>query len=224
MNNGIPAADDYDLLTDLTRGEWGFEGMIMTDWGGGQSIPSISMHAGNDLVMPGSSVEDISVRGFGDEEPEFDEDGIYPVITISQEWSGPKKSIAWGEFTPDAQGDTEIIRTVKSAVYNKAVRDDLNEDGEIVSVSVKELLEQLGDAVTVTDNTDGTTTITYKGYYEKNNITLGDLQKSVIHILNIIMQSNQFADMFPDVEAVSYTEIYADKLVPYIMNEKSEIR
>ena len=29
----MPAADDYDLCTDIPRGEWGFNGLIMTDWG-----------------------------------------------------------------------------------------------------------------------------------------------------------------------------------------------
>ena len=55
LNNGWPAADDYDLCTDIPRGEWGFNGLIMTDWGGGQSTPVNSMHAGNDLIMPGGS-------------------------------------------------------------------------------------------------------------------------------------------------------------------------
>ena len=43
LNNSMPAADDYDLCTDIPRGEWGFNGLIMTDWGGGQSTPVNSM-------------------------------------------------------------------------------------------------------------------------------------------------------------------------------------
>ena len=59
--NGIPAGHNYDLCTDIARGEWGFQGLVMTDWGGGQSKADLSMHAGNDLIMPGSSgtVDDI---------------------------------------------------------------------------------------------------------------------------------------------------------------------
>ena len=60
LNNGMPAADDYDLCTDLARGEWGFNGLVMTDWGGGQSTPVNSMHAGNDLIMPGGSSKSIA--------------------------------------------------------------------------------------------------------------------------------------------------------------------
>lgn len=54
-NNSIPSADNYDLCTDIPRGEWGFAGLVMTDWGGGQSTPVNSMHAGNDLIEPGGS-------------------------------------------------------------------------------------------------------------------------------------------------------------------------
>ena len=30
--NGTSAASQYDLLTTITRGEWGFDGIVMTDW------------------------------------------------------------------------------------------------------------------------------------------------------------------------------------------------
>ena len=223
LNNSVPAADDYDLLTDITRGEWGFDGMIMTDWGGGQSTPSISMHAGNDLIMPGSSVEDITIRGFSDEEPTFGEDDIYPEVTVAESWGGLRATTKWGEFVLDAAGDVTIEKTVDTSAYEEAVRDSVNADGEQESVKVSDLISNLGDAVTVTDNGDGTTTIVYTGSYKENNITLGDLQKSTINILNLVMQSNQFADLFDDVESLPYTEAHSDNLVTYVTNEKSDI-
>lgn len=52
--NGTYAAENFDLLTSIPRGEWGFDGMVMTDWGaGGRASVDGMMHAGNDLVMPG---------------------------------------------------------------------------------------------------------------------------------------------------------------------------
>lgn len=66
-NNGIPAADDRDLCTVLPRDEWGFDGIIMTDWGGGSSTPGVNMHAGNDLVMPGRHPERIVKAVLGTE-------------------------------------------------------------------------------------------------------------------------------------------------------------
>ncbi|MCI7812219.1 MAG: glycoside hydrolase family 3 C-terminal domain-containing protein [Lachnospiraceae bacterium] len=222
LNNSVPAADDYDLCTDLARGEWGFDGLIMTDWGGGQSTPSISMHAGNDLIMPGSSVEDITIRGFCDQEPTFGEDDIYPAVTVGQGWFGPQASTAWGEFVLDPAGDTVITKTVKTEDYEAAVRPTIK-DGAEAEVAVSELIAQLGDAVEVVANEDGTTTINYKGSYKDNNICLGDLQKATANILTIVMQSNQFANLFDDVETVSYTDARADQLTIYSAVEKSEI-
>ena len=55
--NGIHAANNYDLCTETARNEWGFKGMIMTDWTttehGDTCTASGCMRAGNDLVMPG---------------------------------------------------------------------------------------------------------------------------------------------------------------------------
>ena len=52
--NGTYACENFDLLTSVPRGEWGFDGMVMTDWGAGNRAGvDTMMHAGNDLVMPG---------------------------------------------------------------------------------------------------------------------------------------------------------------------------
>lgn len=55
--NGVHAANNHDLCTDVARNEWGFEGMIMTDWTTTERDDSCTasgcMRAGNDLVMPG---------------------------------------------------------------------------------------------------------------------------------------------------------------------------
>ena len=62
--NGIHAANNKELLTDVLRSEWGFQGLIMTDWGTtdpavqtfkyGSSDAALCVKAGNDLTMPGS--------------------------------------------------------------------------------------------------------------------------------------------------------------------------
>lgn len=50
--NGTMASERSDLITEILRHEWGFKGMVMTDWFGGQHA-TLQMEAGNDLLMPG---------------------------------------------------------------------------------------------------------------------------------------------------------------------------
>ena len=54
--NGVYAPNSHDLCTKLLRNEWGFDGVVMTDWfstNKGQALNGLCMKAGNDLIMPG---------------------------------------------------------------------------------------------------------------------------------------------------------------------------
>jgi len=70
--NGVHSANNYDLITDILRNEWGFEGMVMTDWltcssrsedfsprdkRYSKSSAARCIAAGNDLIMPGGEQE-----------------------------------------------------------------------------------------------------------------------------------------------------------------------
>ena len=53
--NGRFSQGNYDLLTTVLRNEWGFRGIVMTDWIGKRSdLPTTEeVHAGDNLLMPG---------------------------------------------------------------------------------------------------------------------------------------------------------------------------
>lgn len=51
--NGTKCTENKQLLTDVLRDRWGFEGLVVTDWGACTGKVSDSVAAGNDLFMPG---------------------------------------------------------------------------------------------------------------------------------------------------------------------------
>ena len=48
--NGLHTSESYELLTCILRNEWGFKGMVVTDWGV-KNRPVIEVKAGNDMKM-----------------------------------------------------------------------------------------------------------------------------------------------------------------------------
>lgn len=128
--NGTWTASDYDLLTDLLRGEWGYRGTVMSDWGGSHGALT-SMYAGNDLIEPGGNPAEV-INAIKQVAPTTDVTGL-PVHNRTVTTTRTSYTWQFGGFTPSATGGTTLNTTVdgktdltKVPLSGETVRDAYN--------------------------------------------------------------------------------------------------
>lgn len=56
--NGVRASENHDTITNILRGEWGYKGMVTSDWHN-TAEPYKEIKAGNDIKMPESDHDSI---------------------------------------------------------------------------------------------------------------------------------------------------------------------
>ena len=62
--NGTYVTESEFLLTDVLRGEWDFQGVVMSDWFGGNDAVA-QINAGNDLLEPGTNKQWKALKNAG---------------------------------------------------------------------------------------------------------------------------------------------------------------
>ena len=108
--NGVYTSESKDLQTTMLRDEWGFKGMVMTDWFGGADAAA-QMWAGNDMLQPGRAgqFEDIveGVRSGRLSEADLDRNvrRVLELIVKSPRFKGYKFS-----NKPDLKAHAEVTR------------------------------------------------------------------------------------------------------------------
>ncbi len=101
--NGKYTSEDKDLLTTILREEWGFDGYVMTDWGGGSDIVA-QLKSGNDMIQPGSpeQIDEVvnAIKNGDLKESELDEN-VERILNIMQ------KTPRFKGYKPTNQPDLE---------------------------------------------------------------------------------------------------------------------
>ena len=122
--NGQYAQQNKDLLTTILRDEWGFRGIVMTDWGNKVGTEK-AVIAGNDLMEPGMENEiQRIVAGV--------ESGVIPMADVDR---NVRRMLEY------------IVRTPRFQGYKYSNKPDLKAHGELVRKAAAEglvLLENNG--------------------------------------------------------------------------------
>ena len=57
--NGVRASENAELIMGILRGEWGYDGLVTTDWNNTAS-QTAEVIAGNDIRMPVTATDDLA--------------------------------------------------------------------------------------------------------------------------------------------------------------------
>ena len=176
--NGVHTSSRRDLITDLLRGEWGFAGFVMTDWGT-RSDKVFDLQAGNDIIMGGWRAEKL-LAAMAHAAPVFTGDGAVAETVHSSHMGVIRTTLSqWGSFFPQADGKDMVTATVAA--------------GKKLNERVQKAVEE--GIASVQKNADGTMTVTYRGTERGAYLARGTLQECAMRILNVLMQSAAMDDL-----------------------------
>ena len=108
--NGTYTQQSHDLLTTILRDEWGYKGMVMTDWGNKEGTVK-AVQAGNDLMEPGNASETqrivaaVENGSLSEEDLDRNVRRILEYIVRTPRFNGYKYS-----ENPDLEAHAELVR------------------------------------------------------------------------------------------------------------------
>lgn len=114
---GVPVSENRWLLTEVLRDEWGFDGLVVSDWGAVDDRVR-ALGAGLDLTMPAAAGNERIVAAV--ESGELDESvldrAVDRLLTLIDRTSG---AAAGGTYDADAHHDLAAVAATESAVLLK---------------------------------------------------------------------------------------------------------
>lgn len=170
--NGSYTSSRKDLLTGILREEWGFRGLVMSDWDT-LSEKAADLMAGNDLIMSGYPAEALEAEVLG-KEPAFEPDGAVHTSEISMYYGMFHKSFEiWGRFRPMKDGEDTVTARLSK--------------GKKLSKRAQSYVEQgIADVRTAED---GVTEIVYHGTDQGKCLPVEDVRRSALRVLKLLMQN-----------------------------------
>ena len=138
--NGVHASEHHELLRGVLRDEWGFDGVVISDWFGTHSAAN-SLEAGLDLEMPGPPRERgdallAAVRNGDTTEARVDE-SVRRLLQLFQ-WSGVGE-VSSDERTDDSASTRAIIR--RAAIAGSVL---LKNEGGLLPLATGSTIALLG--------------------------------------------------------------------------------
>lgn len=102
--NGVPCTENRAMLSDMLRGEWGFDGVVMSDWNAVYH-PAAAVNAGNDLAMPGPIGPEALT--------EAAENGTLDLECLAE--SAQRVATLVKAYARPAEGEIDVAKTDKAA-------------------------------------------------------------------------------------------------------------
>ncbi|GAA0531597.1 glycoside hydrolase family 3 C-terminal domain-containing protein [Halorubrum ejinorense] len=116
--NGVRMSDHRELVTEVLKGEWGFDGFVVSDWYGTEGAAAAA-NAGLDVEMPGTPPEEIhDGTEDGDDEPDGGGFDDLPEA-IARGMPDPRTCEGFAETLADAVRDGDVP---ESRLDNMATR------------------------------------------------------------------------------------------------------
>lgn len=135
--NGTYANENAHLLTDILRGEWGFNGMVVTDWGGSNDFAE-GVRAGSNLEMPGTG-DDSACQLY-----KAVKDGVIAEAVVDQRVDELLDVIFWAAKREKKTADMEKNHAVAREAAERSIVLLKNENG-ILPIAANAKVAVIGD-------------------------------------------------------------------------------
>ncbi|MDS0295472.1 beta-glucosidase [Halogeometricum luteum] len=155
--NGTHMSDHRRLLTDVLKDEWGFDGYVVSDWFGTNSVAG-SANAGLDLEMPGITFEELKDAFQMDSDTDLFEDADGEALPGPDAKAGLfaaslAEAVESGEV-PESRLDDMVTRVLRQ-MERVGLLDGERDDGAVDTPEHRELAETIAARATVLLENDG---------------------------------------------------------------------